>query len=163
MQSIREFNMADTQQSDRTFQFVMETFVRRGQAPHYTEIAKAFSVSPEQGKQLLFELMSAGLAAWLQPNTDLIASFAPFNNVPTPYRITVDGQQKWFAQCGLESLAVCWLFPGQEIQIETTCPECGESIRVKIQDGVIQGQEPNGIYGYVDIPFREWRRDWPYT
>lgn len=90
--------MADTHQLDRTYHFVMESFVRRGQAPHYTEIARAFSVFPEEGRRLLHELMSAGLAAWLHPGTDLIASFAPFNNLPTQYRITVDGQQKWFGQ-----------------------------------------------------------------
>ena len=27
-----------------------------------------------------------------------IVSFAPFHNLPTQYRITVDGEQKWFAQ-----------------------------------------------------------------
>lgn len=155
--------MADPQQLDRTFHFVMESFVQRGQAPHYIEIAQAFSVSPEEGKQLLHELMSAGLAAWLYPDTDLISSFAPFNNLPNQYRITIGGQQKWFGQCGLESLAVGWLFPGQEIQIETVCLDCGEPIRVGIRDGVVQSQDPPGIYGYVDIPFREWRQNWPYT
>jgi hypothetical protein len=159
----KEFDVADIQQLDRTYHFIMESFVQRGQAPHYTEIAQAFSASPDEGKQLLLELMSAKLAAWLHPGTDLIASFAPFNNLPTQYRITIDGQQKWFAQCGLESLAICWLFPGQEIQIETTCLDCGESIGFGIRDGVIQGQVPSGIYGYVDIPFRDWSQNWPYT
>jgi hypothetical protein len=42
--------------------------------------------------------MGLNMAMWLAPGTDLIASFAPFNNQPTQYRITVDGQQKWFGQ-----------------------------------------------------------------
>jgi hypothetical protein len=92
--------MADVQQLDRTYHFIMESFVERGQAPHFTEIAKAFSIAPEQGKRLLHELMNTGLPLpiWLFPDTDLIASFSPFNNLPTQYRISVDGQQKWFAQ-----------------------------------------------------------------
>ncbi len=90
--------MADTQRLDRTYHFILETFVTRGYAPHYTEIAKAFSVQPEEGKKFLHELMDTKLPIWLYPNTDLIASFAPFNNMPTQYRITVDGQQKWCAQ-----------------------------------------------------------------
>ena len=91
--------MADTQQLDRTYHFIMETFVKRGHAPHFTEIAREFSVHPEEGKRLLHELMDPPkLPIWLYPDTDLIASFAPFNNLPTQYRITVDGQQKWFAQ-----------------------------------------------------------------
>lgn len=90
--------MTDTQQLDRTYHFIMETFVKRGFGPHYTEIAHHFGVTPEDGKKLLHELMGLGMAMWLAPGTDLIASFAPFNNQPTQYRITIEGQQKWFAQ-----------------------------------------------------------------
>ena len=92
--------MVDTQELDQTYHFIMETFVERGQAPHYTEIARAFSVTPEEGKRMLHDLMEAQLPLpiWLFPDTDFIASFSPFNNLPTQYRISVDGQQKWFAQ-----------------------------------------------------------------
>ena len=90
--------MADPQQLDRTYHFIMESFVRQGQAPHYTDIAREFSLQPEEGRRLLHELMATSLPIWLYPETDLIASFAPFNNLPTQYRIAIDGQQKWFAQ-----------------------------------------------------------------
>ncbi len=91
--------MQDKEQLDRVFNFVMETFIERGNAPHYTEIAGAFGVDPEGGKRLLHDLFSTGvMPMWFYPGTDLIVSFAPFNNLPTQYRITVDGQQKWFAQ-----------------------------------------------------------------
>jgi hypothetical protein len=35
---------------------------------------------------------------WLVPGTDIIGSFAPFNNVPTHYKITVNGESKWWGQ-----------------------------------------------------------------
>jgi len=35
---------------------------------------------------------------WLFPDTDYISSFAPFSNLPTQYRLTIGGEQKWFAQ-----------------------------------------------------------------
>jgi len=90
--------MAETTQLDKTYHFILQTFVERGFAPHFTEIAKEFAVLPEEGRRLLHDLMATGLPLWLYPGTDLIASFAPFNNQPTQYRITVDGQRKWFAQ-----------------------------------------------------------------
>ena len=90
--------MPDQQQLDKTYHFIMKSFVETGHAPHYTDIAKEFGVEPEGGKKLLHELMGTGMAMWLHPGTDLIASFAPFNNLPTHYRLTVEGQQKWFAQ-----------------------------------------------------------------
>src|SRR5262245_28809768 len=97
--------MPDAQPLDQTYDFILQTFVQQGQAPHFTEIAQAFSLSPEQGKQRLHDLMAAGLPNWLFPDTDLITSFAPFNNLPTHYRVSIGGQQKWFAQCALEALA----------------------------------------------------------
>lgn len=90
--------MAELSQLDRTYHFIMESFVRRGQAPHFIEIARTFSLLPEEGKRLLHELMKTGLPGWLYPDTDLITSFAPFNNLPTHYRISIDGDQKWFGQ-----------------------------------------------------------------
>jgi hypothetical protein len=90
--------MADKVQLDRTYHYILETFIQRGYAPHYTEIAQEFSVKPDEGKKLLQELMALPLPIWLYPETDLIASFAPFNNLPTQYRISFDGQQKWSAQ-----------------------------------------------------------------
>ena len=90
--------MADTQQLDRTYHFILQTFIEQGCAPHFIEIAREFAMPPEEGRRLLHELMATSLPLWLYPGTDLIASFAPFNNLPTQYRITIDGQQKWFAQ-----------------------------------------------------------------
>jgi hypothetical protein len=52
----------------------------------------------EEGRKALHDLFSAGIPGWLFPNTDYITSFAPFNNLPTQYWITIDGQQKWFGQ-----------------------------------------------------------------
>jgi hypothetical protein len=83
---------------DKTFHVIIKRMVETGQAPHYTEIAAELGVSVEEGRKALHELFKAGVPGWLFPNTDLITSFAPFNNLPTQYRITVDGQQKWFAQ-----------------------------------------------------------------
>jgi len=90
--------MEDLRQLDRTYHYIMTTFAATGRAPHYTDIAREFGVSPEEGRKFLHELMGTGMAMWLHPGTDLVASFAPFNNLPTHYRITVDGRQDWFAQ-----------------------------------------------------------------
>jgi hypothetical protein len=91
--------MADLTDLDRTFDFILRRMVETGQAPHYTEIASGFGISMEEGRKALHDLFSTpGIPGWLFPNTDYIASFAPFNNLPTQYRITIDGQQKWFGQ-----------------------------------------------------------------
>ena len=83
---------------DKTFNIIMKRMVESGQAPHYTEIATELGLSMEEGRKTLHDLFSAGVSGWLFPDTDFISSFAPFNNLPTQYRITIEGQQKWFGQ-----------------------------------------------------------------
>ena len=90
--------MSELSQLDRTYNFILRRMTETGQAPFYTEIAAELGVSVEEGRKALHDLFGTGIPGWLFPNTDLIASFAPFNNLPNQYRITVEGQQKWFGQ-----------------------------------------------------------------
>ena len=90
--------MSNPTMLDRTFHVIMKRMVETGQAPFYTELAAVLGLSVEEGRKILHDLFSSGIPGWPYPRTDLIASFAPFNNLPTQYRITIDGQQKWFGQ-----------------------------------------------------------------
>lgn len=90
--------MSDPEKLDTTFQIIMKRMVETGQAPHYTEVARELGVSMEEGRMAVIDLFSAGVPGWLFPNTALISSFAPFNNQPTHYRISVAGEPKWFGQ-----------------------------------------------------------------
>ena len=90
--------MSETGQMDRTFSFIIERMVETGQAPFYTEIAHELGVSVEESRKALYSLFGTGIAAWVFPNTDYIASISPFSNLPTQYRITIEGQQRWFGQ-----------------------------------------------------------------
>ncbi len=91
--------MAEPTLLDRTFAVIMNRMVETGQAPHHAEIAAELGVSPEEGRAALHELFSLrGFPGWLYPKTDTIVSFPPFNNLPTHYRLTIDGEQKWFGQ-----------------------------------------------------------------
>lgn len=90
--------MSDPSLLDKTFNIIMKRMVSSGQAPHYTEIAADLGVTVDEGRQALHSLIAAGVPGWLFPGTDLLVSMAPFNNLPNQYRITIDGEQKWFGQ-----------------------------------------------------------------
>ncbi len=90
--------MPELSKLDKVFQIVIKHFIEKGQAPHYTEIATELGISTEEGKEALHELLFPGFPAWFFPNTDYISSFPPFSNLPTQYRITIEGEQKWFGQ-----------------------------------------------------------------
>jgi hypothetical protein len=89
---------AEPQTLDRVFDLIMRSLVDTGVALHYTELAREMGCSAEEGRTLLYDLCATDFPAWLHPDTDWIASFPPFSNIPTPHKITIDGEQKWFAQ-----------------------------------------------------------------
>jgi hypothetical protein len=155
--------MAEPSQRDTVFQIIINHFIKRGHAPHYTEIAAGLKVSTEEGKKALHDLFFEGFPAWFFPNTDYISSFPPFSNLPTQYRISVEGQQKWFGQWGFESLAVSWLFPRKVVQIDAPCLDCGSPVKVKMKDGKVEGTDPEGLVAYTSVPFREWFSNLPYS
>ena len=91
--------MAEPTLMDKTYSIILKGFVETGQAPHYTEIAADLGVTPREGRQALRKLFKTrAFSGWLYPKVDTVVSLAPFNNLPTQYRITIDGEQKWFAQ-----------------------------------------------------------------
>jgi hypothetical protein len=90
--------MGQSSQLDRTFSFILKRMIETGRAPFYTEIAAELGVPVEEGRKALHDLLGARIPAWVYPDTSYIVSFAPFNNLPTQYPITIDGQQKWFGQ-----------------------------------------------------------------
>jgi hypothetical protein len=154
--------MSDLALLDRAFANIIQRFVRTGQAPHFTELAKDLGLSVEQGRELVHELFARNVPGWVHPGTDLIASFAPFNNQPTQYRITIDGHQKWFAQWGFEALAVRWLFPNKTVRIDAPCLDCGEPLVVEMRDEQILSVEPDTMVGYTHSPIGGSREDIPF-
>ena len=91
--------MADRELLARTYNAAISHNVCDGHAPHYTQLAKELGLSPEEARTALHELEKAGVPGfWLHPGTDVVSSLAPFSNIPTQYRISVDGEQKWYGQ-----------------------------------------------------------------
>jgi Alkylmercury lyase len=154
--------MADAELLDRAFHRIMRELVETGRAPHYAELARVLGLPVEVGRQTLLAVMQAYPIGWLHPETDYIASFPPLNNLPTQYRVTVRGEQKWFAQCGFEATSVTWLFPGAAVCIDAPCLDCGEPVRVEMRDGRLLSVDPPGIVGHLNFGFGPSRGRPPY-
>ena len=89
--------MADQQLLARAYHLIMMGFVGDGRAPHYTELSKALGLMPEEARQVQRDLLASGLFMWFYPDTDYIAGFPPFSNIPTQYKLSVAGEQRWYA------------------------------------------------------------------
>ena len=64
-------------------------------------------------------------------------------------RVTIDDEQRWFAQCGFEALAIRWLVPGQHVRIDAPCLCCGEPVTVEMADENIITVAPAETVGYT--------------
>ena len=82
---------------DQAYASIMATMVDTGEAPHFTEVARTLHLTMDEGRDVVHRLMEL-TPGWAHPGTDYIASFPPFNNQPTQYRITVDGKPGWYGQ-----------------------------------------------------------------
>jgi len=58
---------------------------------------------------------------------------------------------------------VSWLFKGKVVRIDCPCLDCGEPIVVEMRDGKVLRAEPEGLAGYVAVPFWKWFSDIPYA
>jgi DNA-binding Lrp family transcriptional regulator len=91
--------MVDQQLLANMYYAIQSRMVSDGRAPHYTELAAELGLSPEEAREALHGLFRAGVPGiWLYPNTDYVASFAPFSNLPTQYLVSVEGERKWYGQ-----------------------------------------------------------------
>jgi hypothetical protein len=90
--------MNDANLVQRAYTSIQQHFVETGRAPHFTELASILGITPDEARSLQPFTAKAGVGCWMTPDTDYIASWAPFSNIPTQYFITIDGQQKWYGQ-----------------------------------------------------------------
>jgi hypothetical protein len=79
----------------RAYTTIVEHFVKTGRAPHYTELAEPLGLTPDEARDLQRETAQVGSGVLVE-GTDYIQSWAPFSNVPTPYLLTIEGEQKWY-------------------------------------------------------------------
>ena len=82
----------------RAYTAVVEHFVKTGRAPHYTELAGILGVRPDEARRVQHKAAESSIACWFFRDTDYVESWAPFSNVPTHFRVTINGEQKWYGQ-----------------------------------------------------------------
>ncbi len=140
--------MADLELMDRGYGAIMRRIVTTAEAPHFTELAAELDIEIAEARDLIHDLVGV-TPGWTHPGTDYLASFPPFNLQPTQYRVTIDGEQRWYAQCGFEAMAIRWLVPGQEVRIDAPCLCCGEPISVTLHDEDLIVIDPPEAVGYT--------------
>ena len=63
--------------------------------------------------------------------------------------MSIDGEQRWFAQCAFEALAIRWLVPGQTVTVDAPCLLGGDPLRIVMRDEEILLMDPPEMAGYT--------------
>ncbi|WP_280441868.1 alkylmercury lyase family protein [Nocardia brasiliensis] len=90
-----------------------------------------------------------------QPAEGEIVYARPFATFENHYRITVDGVQRWFAECAVEACAISGQFPGAEVVVESVCRQTGQPVRLVGRDGVLLDYAPRTLRVHLGYPLRE--------
>ena len=150
--------MPDIPSVQQIYTTVLQHFINTGRAPHFTELAFTMNIDPDQAKSLQHAAADAGVGSWFINGADYVECWAPFSNVPTHHLIEVNAEQKWYGQCGLESLATCWMFPHSEVKVISRCVHCAEQVIVIIKDGEVLNIDPVTAVGHMNSPLAS--ADW---
>lgn len=82
---------------DRAFHAIMTRMVETTHAPTYAELGVVLGIGRDEALTVLHDLMASGYPGWVDEN-DNIVTICPLSNQPNQYKISVDGEQKWFGQ-----------------------------------------------------------------
>src|SRR5438067_2584215 len=128
-------------------------FVELGRAPRADELGLA----REEVEASWLRLHDAH-ALVLNPATTELRMANPFSAVPTAYRVQAGGRW-WYANCAWDAFGICAAL-GVDGRIETSCPDCGEEIRVEVRD---TRPDPDEHLFHCLLPASRWWDDIVFT
>jgi hypothetical protein len=132
-------------------------FVELGRAPTIEETAGAARSTASEVEDGWRRLHDAHALVLDLPDP-VIRMANPFSAVPTSFRVHAMGRD-WHANCAWDAFGVCVVL-GADGRIETTCPDCGEDIRVEVR-----GNRPDdeSLLFHCLVPAAHWWDDIVFT
>ena len=132
-------------------------FVELGRAPAAAELARAAGLAVGEVEAAWRRLHEAH-ALVLNPATTELRMANPFSAVPSAYRVRASGRW-WYANCAWDALGVCAALQADG-RIESSCPDCGEPIRVEVRD---ERPDDESLLFHCLVPAAHWWDDIVFT
>jgi hypothetical protein len=82
----------------------------------------------------------------------------PFSAMPTPYEVEAAGR-RWYANCAWDAFGICAALHADGT-IDTTCPDCGDAIRVVVRD---MRPDDESLVFHCLVPAAHWWDDIVFT
>ena len=132
-------------------------FAELGRAPTAAEIA-ALAGRGQAEIMSGWERLQIEHALVLDPATGGIRMANPFSGVPTPYCVQAAGRW-WYGNCAWDAFGICAALH-QDGRIETSCPDCGEPLRIAVTDRL--PDDPSLLFHCL-VPAARWWDDIVFT
>ena len=128
-------------------------FVELGSAPAAADVAAAAGCGVPAVEAAWRRLHDAH-ALVLEAATPEIRMANPFSAVPSAHRVQAGGRW-WYANCAWDAFGVCAARHSDGV-IETSCPDCGDPLRVEVRDG---RPDDESLLFHCLVPAARWWED----
>ena len=132
-------------------------FVELGRAPSAQEVAQAAELSSAE-VEAVWRHLHREHELVLDPITNEIRMAIPFSAVPTAYRVHAAGRW-WYGNCAWDAIGICAALHADG-RIETSCPDCGESIAVEVHKRRVDDES---LLFHSLVPAARWWDDIVFT
>ena len=137
--------------------FIYKHFAETTRPPNIVATASQFSLTRDEAAEAYGELARRH-AIFLAPGTHDIQMAWPFSGVETPFVVHADNKC-YYANCAWDSLGIPVALE-RDAEIEASCAQTGEPIRLRVTDGQVQVSE--ALVHFL-VPFKDWYNDLPST
>ncbi len=137
---------------------IYETIAQTTQAPSTAEVATALN-SPLENVQDAFDRLAQKRLLVLEPgDPSRIRMAPPFSGIETMHLVQIAGKD-YYANCAWDAFGIAAAL-GQDADILSTCPDCGESLNYQVRNGRPLPQES---VVHFAVPAAQWWQDIIYT
>ena len=154
------FTMGDD--AKRLRRFFEDYFIEHGYGPDMTDITTALGLSQHDTWEALYQL-ERGVQVMFLPGTETLVKMPPFSYAPTRHRVSVGDHRRWYAGCAGESCAINALFPGRQVTVTSTCPECWQPMTFVFLDRELVSADPPEAVVHIGVHPHRFRDDWIVT
>ena len=105
-----------------------------------------------------YERLAEAHVLVLDDHTREVRMAMPFSAVPTAFRVRA-ADREWWANCAWDAFGIA-VATGLDVDIETTCPDCGEPIPVSVRAGVPRA---GAAVAHFAVPAAQWWDDIGFT
>jgi hypothetical protein len=131
-------------------------FVDLGRAPTADELTRSGLTADDV--RAGWQRLHAQHALVLNPATSEIRMLNPFSAAPTAFRVKAR-ERWWYANCAWDAFGVLAALH-VDGRIETSCPDCGESLGVQVTDAEPDRRE---LLFHCLVPAAHWWDDIIFT